>query len=281
MTPEHRRVEALLALGRNDEAVALMAKLPARDTPDVEFLRLRGRALRAAGRVFDAEASFREALSVSPHEAGILADLSTTLVGQRRHRDALPYAREAVALRPEVAAYQALLGFVAESLELSEEARRALTQARELAPSDAEAHTVFGYHALRTGLLDEAQAAFGAALGADPRRAEPVRGLARVALARGDWELARTRWIEALRADPKQRDARLQPMLFFGHPALRPVRAVTTIPVGVSVGLAAGGGALLLFSPAAASAQFLSITLLACAAAGPLARRALAGGSVE
>lgn len=258
-----------------------MAKLPARDSPDAEFLRLRGRALRAAGRVFDAEASFREALAMAPHEAGIVADLATTLVGQRRSRDALPYAREAVALRPEVAAYQALLGFVAESLELSEEAHRALSLARQLAPTDAETHTVFGYHALRTGDHAGAEEAFTAALGANPRRAEPVRGLARVALARGEWETARTRWIEALRTDPKQRDPRLQPMLFFGHPSLRPVRACMRVPVRLSAASVVVGGVLLLFAPEAVPAQILSIALFAFASAGPLARRALAGGLGE
>lgn len=258
-----------------------MARLPQRDTPDVEFLRLRGRALRAAGRVFDAEASFREALSFAPHEAGILADLATTLVAQRRNKDALPYAREAVSLRPEVAPYQALLGFIAESLELSEEAGRALQQACELAPADAETHIVLGYHGLRTARLDRAETAFQAALAADPRKAEAVRGLARVALARGDWELARTRWIEALRTDPKQHDPRLQPMLFFGHPALRPVRAFTRIPLQVSAAVATVGGGLLLLAPDVIPAQILSLALFAVASAGPLSRRALAGGLGE
>lgn len=277
MTPEHKKVEALLALGRADEAVALADRLPGRETPSVDFLRLRGRALRAAGRVFDAEASFREALALQPGDPGLLADLATTLLGQKRLKDALPYAREACALRPDVAAYHCLRGVVAESLGYEDEAEQALRAARDLAPTDAEAHTVYGYHALRTGRVADAEQAFGDALALHPDRAEALRGLARCAVARGDWPAARTRWLDALSADPRQNDRALAPALVLGHPALAPVRAVARIPIAVSIALAVAAAAIFLLSPRAPGTLAATVFFLAGAAAGPLARTTLDG----
>ena len=276
MTPEHRKVEALLALGRADEAAALADRLPGRDAPTVEFLRLRGRALRAAGRVFDAEASFREALAQQPGDPGLLADLATTLLGQRRLKDALPYAREAVTLRPDVAAYHCLRGVVAEALGHDTEAEQALRAARTLAPADAEAHTVYGYHALRQGRVADAEAAFADALGQQPDRAEALRGLARCAAARGDWSAARVHWLDALSADPRQNDRTLAPALVLGHPALAPLRAVARVPIAVSVALSASAAGIFAFFPRAPGAAAVTVCFLAGASVGPLARLALA-----
>jgi Flp pilus assembly protein TadD len=276
MTPEYRKVEALLALGRNEGAAALADRLPGRESPSVEFLRLRGRALRAAGRVFDAEASFREALELRPGDPGLLADLATTLLGQRRLKDALPFAREAVSLRPDSAAYHCLVGVIAESLEYEDEAEKALSAARELAPNDAEAHTVYGYHALRRGRVPAAEQAFGEALAIHPDRAEALRGLARCAAARGDWPVARTRWLDALSADPRQRDRALAPSLVLGHPALGPIRAAARTPFALSAGLALVAGALLVVFPGRSGAIAGAVTLLVLAAIGPLARAIVA-----
>ncbi|MDP2314974.1 MAG: tetratricopeptide repeat protein [Pseudomonadota bacterium] len=276
MSPEQKKVEALLALGRNEEAVALADRLPGQDTPSVEFLRVRGRALRAAGRVFDAEASFREALALQPGDPRLLADLATTLLGQRRIKDAMPYAREAVALRPDVAAYHCLRGVVAEALGNETEAEEAMMAARELAPQDAEAHTVYGYHALRLLRVDAAERAFADALAIHPDRAEALRGLARCAVARGDWPSARTRWLDALSADPRQRDRELAPALVLGHPLLAPVRAAARVPIAVSVALAVAGTALFFLYPRAPGAVAMTVMFFALAAVGPLARSGLA-----
>lgn len=275
MSPEQKKVEALLALGRNEEAAALADRLPSQDTPSVEFLRVRGRALRAAGRVFDAEVSFREALALQPGDPRLLADLATTLLGQGRVKEALPYAREAVALRPDMAAYHCLRGVVAEALGYEDEAEEAMMAARELAPQDAEAHTVYGYHTLRLGRIDAAEGAFKDALALHPDRAEALRGLARCAVARGDWPSARACWLDALSADPRQRDRVLAPALVLGHPALSPVRAAARVPMIVSVALAVAGASLFYFFPRAPGSMAMTVMFFAAAAVGPLARAAL------
>lgn len=274
MTPEHKKVEALLSLGRADDAVALAELLPGREQPSVQFLRLRGRALRASGRVFDAEASFREALTFQPGDPRLLADLATTLLGQRRLKDALPFAREAVQLRPDVAAYHCLRGVVAESLGYDDEAEAALSAARQLAPNDPEAHTVYGYHALRKGLIDRAESAFSAALAQQPDRAEALRGLARCAARRGDWPSARVRWLDALSADPRQHDRELASSLVLGHPALAPLRFLARMPVAASFGLAGLALVVLLFGDGPIVTGGTA-GLLACAAIGPGARALL------
>lgn len=281
MLPEYRKVEALLAMGRTEEAAALAAALPPREKPSLEFLKLRGRAMRAAGRVFDAEASFREALAMAPSDPGLLADLATTLLGQGRLKEALPFARDAASARPEVAAYHALVGFCADRLDLTDEASRALRLARELAPQDAEAHTVYGYHALRHGKIDDAEGAFRDALGADPRRSEALRGLARVALARGDYARAREAWLDTLRLDPRTQDSRLTPVLWLGHPWMAPVRAVQKVPILLSVTVAVTGAGLLWLGPHTILSQAGAIALFGLASVGPAARRIIVGGLGE
>lgn len=266
LTPEARKVEALLAMGRGEEAAALADRLPEREQPSPEFLRLRGRALRAANRHFDAEAAFRAALELSPQDPGLLADLATTLLGQKRFKEARSFAKEAVALRPDLAAYHALLGVIAEALHLDDEAAAELGAARALAPRDVETHTAFAFHALRTGRLAEADGAFRAAAALDPRRAEAFRGLARVAVARGDLPAARAHWMEALACDPEQRDVQLERAMRLGHPLYAPVRAATRLPVWATAVLAMLGGFLIRELP------LLAVLCLGCAALGPAAR---------
>lgn len=235
MSPEFRKVEALLALGRAEEAVALLEGLPARANPSPTYYRLRGRTLRASGRLFDAEAAFREGLALAPQEPSLLAELATTLYGQRRMKDALPYAREAVTLRPDVAAWHCLVGVIAESLEQDAEAERAFGLARVLAPTDAGTHTTHGWLLLRQDRVDAAEEAFRQALANDPGRPEALRGLARCALRRGDWSVARARWLETLSADPLQKDAQLQRALVLGHPAMGWLRLCVRQPILLSV----------------------------------------------
>lgn len=281
MTPEYRKVEALLAMGRPEEAAALVQSLPQREVPDPEFLRLRGRALRATGRVFDAEASFREALAVRANDAGLMADLASTLYGQKRAREALAFAREAVRLRPDAAAWQMLLGVIAEALELDEQARTALTAARGLAPADPETHTVFGFHALRTWDFEAAEEAFREAIAVDPRRAEPLRGLAHVALRRGDWVEARRRWKESLAVDPRQRDLTLNPVLNFGFRFYVPLRRLARIHRVWSYAFVGTGLGLLVAASDRAAAILVAVLLFAVASVGPAARHALDGGPGE
>lgn len=264
-------------MGKSGEASLLVERLPEREVPSPAFLRVQGRAFRAAGRVVDAEQSFREALALLPGDAGLAADLATTLVGQHRFKDALPFAREAVSLRPTVAAYQALLGFVADRLDLLSEARRALETARELAPNDPETHSVLGFHLLRTAEWASAIACFEASIAADPRRAEPFFGLAKAQLAAGRWDASRRAWTEALAIDPSRRDPQFQRALRLAHPWLRPVHRLGAAPAELSLALALVGALTLWYGRwnddrlmiGAATAMF------AVAAISPLARRVI------
>ncbi len=265
MTPEARKVEALLALGRADEAASLAESLPEREVPTPEFLRLRGRALRAAGRLFDAEGSFREALALAPGEAGLLADLATTLLGQKRHREALAFAREAMAVRPDVAAFHALVGVLAEALGLDEEAERELGAARALSPRDAESHVVYGFHVLRQGRAAEAEAAFRDALRADPQRSEAHHGLARSLADAGRRDEAKVAWADALALDPNLVDLRLSQKLS-PLPAADWRHAIADMPHWLSYGFAVGGMMSALLFP------WLALPAFAAALVGPVMR---------
>jgi tetratricopeptide (TPR) repeat protein len=266
VTAESRKVEVLLRLGRAQEAAEIAAHVPEREALSPEFLRLRGRTLRAAGRHFDAEASFREALALTPQDAGLLADLATVLLGQRRHREALSFAREAVSARPEVAAYHALVGVIAENLQLDGEAERELQAARTLAPGDVEAQLTYGFFTLRLGKRVEAESAFRDALALDPRRAEAHRGLARAHGESGRLAEAKAAWAEALAIDPEQADPQLARL--FAPPSRVPrwVRALHETPAWVGVILAAAGFAVALASP------WAGVPLFVMAALGPVIR---------
>lgn len=262
MTPEARKIEALLHLGRADDAVTLADSLPEREEPTPEFLRLRGRALRAAGRMFDAESSFREALSLTPGDAGLLADLATTLMGQKRHREALAFAREATSARPEISAYHALAGFLAESLGFDEEAERELAAARGLAPNDADSHVVYGFLLLRQGRADQAETAFRDALRADPQASEAHHGLARALAERGDRIGGLSSWNDARAIDPTLHDLKLDRQLEPPPPPNWRLR-LADMPSWLSLGLAGCGMSVSLLFP------WLAIPLFALALVGP------------
>ncbi len=265
-SPEARKVEVLLRMGRAEEAARLAEQLPARDHAGPGFLRLRGRAQRAVGRHFDAEQSFREALSLAPGDGGLLADVATTLVGQKRHREALSFARDAVAASPSVAAYHALLGITAEALLLDEEAERALGTARALSPGDPEAHVVYGFAALRLGKIDAALASFRDALRVDPTRAQAHRGLARTLAEAGDLAAARASWAEALALDPDLDDPAIHRKLNPPRQPPRWIAAILAIPPWAGMLIAALGFGVALSDP------WAGVPLFVMAALGPVIR---------
>lgn len=264
---EYRKAEALLSMGRPQDAAALIDRIPARESPGPEFYRLRGRVLRAASRLYDAEAAFREALALSPDDPALLADLATVLLGQRRLREALAYAREAVALRPDCAAWHCLIAVIAEGLDLEEEALRALESAQSLSPADPEPPALRGFLLLRLGRPRAAEPAFRDALARDPRRADPLLGLARCAAAAEDWPAARRLWRDALALDPTLRDRALEQNSWLGEPWMRPVLLAARAPISLSAGMLGAGMLILalLRHPAA-------LALPALAALPPLLR---------
>lgn len=260
MMIEFRKAEALLAMGRPQDAASLLDQLPARETPTPEFYRLRGRTFRAANRLYDAEAAFRDALALTPDDPHLLADLATVLLGQRRLKDAMPYAREAVSLRPDVTAWHCLIAVIAEGLERDTEAREALELAHRLSPADPEPPALLGFLLLRINQPAEAAGAFRAALAIDPGRAEALRGLARCHAAREEWAAARRLWLEALGINPLLRDRVLEQQLWLGQPLLAPVRLLVRVPIGASAALFVTGCLLIatLREPAALLLLLLS-----------------------
>lgn len=277
MNPEYRKAEALIAIGKPEQAAELLDQLPSRENPGPDFYRLRGRALRNAGRHFDAEVAFRDALAQNPQDAGLLADLATTLLGQRRLKEALPYAREAVTLRPDQAAFYCLVGVIAEALELDEEATAALEVARRLLPTDPEPHCLYGFLVLRNGKVEVAEVAFRQALALDPSRGEAMRGLARCVATRGAVGEARRLWLDALAISPTMRDPQLDPLLWLGHPLLAPLRGLAGLPPWLSLCTMAASGAVFWWAPG----TMLAPLLLLSSAVPPMARMFLSRGRRE
>lgn len=123
------RAEALVGLGRDDEAIAALQRVlsldPAREgvQPRLELLRFRtiqaslssGQQARAAGRHDEAVAHFERALAQSPESTMILGELTRSEIALGRFDQAERHARRSMQIEPREADWQALLGDVLEA----------------------------------------------------------------------------------------------------------------------------------------------------------------------
>jgi tetratricopeptide (TPR) repeat protein len=138
------QVQAHVALGNYDEAVAAMEKLtaldPKRDRTQLEMLRFRqvqgliesGRNARQAKRLEEADSIFSRALALSPQSAIILRELAVTEVALGQLAEAEAHARRAVLLDANDADAHATLGAVLEALNRPQEAGAAYARAAAL-----------------------------------------------------------------------------------------------------------------------------------------------------
>ncbi|REK05449.1 MAG: tetratricopeptide repeat protein [Planctomycetota bacterium] len=159
-----------------------------------------------AGRLMEAERSYRQALAIHPRHAqtfhllGLLAfqaekpELAAEYVEQAikidafhapfqvdmaeiyralgRTNDAIAVARKAVTLDPEAADAHTTLGMLLDEAGQHEEAVACYQQAIEANPEYAVAHAAMGTALERAGKLDEAQASFERATQLSPGSAE-------------------------------------------------------------------------------------------------------------
>jgi tetratricopeptide (TPR) repeat protein len=145
------RVEALLGLRHDAEAIAAMERVLALDPAQeavrtrLELVRFRltqsllgsGQQARAAGRTDEAVTYFERALVQSPQSTMILNELARTEIAAGRLDDAERHARRAAQVEPREAAWQALLGDVLEARGQIDAAADAYARADTLDPGDA------------------------------------------------------------------------------------------------------------------------------------------------
>jgi len=104
------------------------------------------------------------------------ANLATTLIGQRRYKEAEPHLLAAIRLAPSEAGYHQDLAVLLSQTGRIDAAARESQMAVALAPRNATIMEFAGMVALRRGRYDEALAAMSAAasLGSDPSRVAAV-----------------------------------------------------------------------------------------------------------
>lgn len=198
--PEERmfkllQAQALGALGRLEEALALLDALMTGSAEDIEVLSIKAQVLSDAERYKEAEAALQEALRRDPRNNAVLVQLSVTqerlgrfaeaeatlrLLLERdpdnavalnnlgyylaergeRLQEALELIRRAVTIDPTNGAYLDSLGWVYFQLGQLEEAERYLQQALVHQPRDATIHEHLGDLYLRWGKREKAQHAY-------------------------------------------------------------------------------------------------------------------------
>ena len=138
------QVQANVALGNYDAAVAAMEKLtaldPKRDRTQLDMLRFRqvqglienGRKARQAKRLDEADSIFSRALTLSPQSTIILRELAATEVALGQLAEAEAHARRAVLLDANDAEAHATVGAVLEAQNRPQEAGAAYARAAAL-----------------------------------------------------------------------------------------------------------------------------------------------------
>ncbi|MFC7361582.1 tetratricopeptide repeat protein [Nocardioides astragali] len=181
--------EALLELGRGEQAERSVRGALATDPGSAHLVHLLARALLIQGRPAEAVHPAREAVRLDPHEVEHMILLAAVLLEARHAHDAYDVALRAVALSPDD--WTTHLVVAGARLDMGgEDSRRvaelAAHRAVTLAPHEADAHNMYGITRWRADDVKTAERAFNNALAIDPQHAHAQRNLASLQLDRGE-----------------------------------------------------------------------------------------------
>lgn len=224
-----QRAEALLRLGRPDEALRRLTGLVAAAPDDGRRLVLLASALLQTGRVEDAVAAADRAVAVDPGDPAAHRLAADALLKLDRCSESARAASEGIRLAPHDERNHILLAYALASLAQSTAAlrprrRRQLQQARaaaeeavRLAPDSADAHTAAGYVAFIGGPRRAAAASFRRALQIDPHHAIASANLGALGVNAYRLLEAGQQLGAALRSDPSQEESRANLALLLGR----------------------------------------------------------------
>ncbi len=199
---------ARLQMGQAREAIEpLRQAIEAGANP--ERLNALGQAYEQAGRPLgEAEALYRQALTIQPAEASIRVNLGRVLEAQGQLAPAIAAYRAAIAEEPWLAQAHVLLGgALARSGDMSG-AIAELREAIHLEPDHADALTNLGVLVAQAGQAEEGGRLFRRAVEADPQNANAQANLALYWLNQGRPQDALEAAQQALAIDPSQGTAR-------------------------------------------------------------------------
>lgn len=168
----------------------------------------RGREALRAGRLVDAEAAFRRAVSGSPDQAEPRLALADVLARQGRPADAVAALEEARSRRGDDPAVRRELGVLYRSQGRADAALAELNEALRLAPGDAAARLELAATLAQLERWNEAAPAVAAALEKNPRDRRARLLEARVLKGRGQAPAALDRLRVLVAEDPADAAAR-------------------------------------------------------------------------
>jgi tetratricopeptide (TPR) repeat protein len=161
-------LQALYYLGRAkynenrfEEAVSIFIQCLKLDPKSVKAEDNLGLSYEGLGRVEDAMAAYRTAISwemrESTNNSGPYIDLGTLLVNNGRSSEAIPYLTKALQISPEDIRAHRELGKAYLHLNQLEKAQAELEKSVQLAPQSAPAHFILAQVYRKRGLLDKAR----------------------------------------------------------------------------------------------------------------------------
>ncbi|MFF0341225.1 tetratricopeptide repeat protein [Kribbella sp. NPDC004875] len=174
------RGAALHALDRNAEAVDVLRDGLAQHGPFLAMLHVLGSALRAEGRLPEAEAAFLQGLSLDPNDPDLLIGYAHVCLAAGQAEKASALVERAASQAPESVAVSAARAQVAFALGKDRDMHRHSTEALSYDPEDPSARALHGTASMLTGDPRSGYTSLASAAAAQPGDAD-LRAAAREA----------------------------------------------------------------------------------------------------
>jgi len=156
-----------------------------------------------AGKLGDAEASYRQLLAQQPNEPRVLGPLARLLFETGRKEESAQLLRRAAAIQPDSAEAHSNLGMVLATMGKLDEAIVSLRRAVALRPGTPEVCNNLGNALQAIGRFDEAIAAYRAALASRPTYAEAHSNLGNALKEKGQMDEAIASFQQAAELRPQ------------------------------------------------------------------------------
>lgn len=208
--PDHPDALHLLGViahqsGENERAIELINKAIALQPSAAMYGNL-ALAVQANGDLDGAESLFRQAISMSPEQAGTYNNLGIALQVQGRLPEAMECFVQAISLQPNLSDAYCNLGVAAYDLGHLNEAIECYQNALTINPQYAVAHNNLGNALRDRGMYDEAIKCFEVALDLDPTYVMAYNNLGNALREQGHPEEAIACYRKSLAIDPSRND---------------------------------------------------------------------------